>query len=200
MNKIELKREKRKNDIIQAAVELFREKGFEKVSLLEIAQKKQMGRTTIYEYFKNKNEILAAYLEKEMVNFNGKTIGALTSEGNFKSKLKKLILVQLDYTNRHQGFRELFGALAREGSEIAQSTYANLRKEHERLYRVMSEELNKAMANKEIRKISPQLFVQVIFNIFALPLHFSKGVEEAADEICAYFWQGLALDEDETDD
>lgn len=193
MSKNQIKREKKKNEIIQTAVKLFVQKGFEKVSLMEIAQEIGMGRTTIYEYFKNKNEILAAYLEKEMVTFNRKTISTINAEGHFKSKLKNLIRVQLEYANRHQGFRELYQALSREGSDIGRDTFANLRKQHEELYHTMAEELKKAMANKEIRNISPPLFGQVIFNVFALPIRFDKSVEETAQEICAYFWQGLAL-------
>lgn len=72
MGKIRLRREKKKNEIIGTAAQLFLEKGFENVALSDIAEEIKMGRTTIYEYFENKNEIMATYLEKEMSAYHAK--------------------------------------------------------------------------------------------------------------------------------
>jgi AcrR family transcriptional regulator len=56
------KREKehRRNDIINAAENLFFSKGFENVSLNEIANEVHLGRSTIYLYFENKEELFFA--------------------------------------------------------------------------------------------------------------------------------------------
>lgn len=47
-----------RNLILEASMELFVEEGFEKVSIRKIAEKIEYSPTTIYLYFKDKNEIL----------------------------------------------------------------------------------------------------------------------------------------------
>lgn len=54
------KKEKRRNEIINAAEILFFSKGYEKVSLDEIARKVDLGRSTLYLYFENKEELFFA--------------------------------------------------------------------------------------------------------------------------------------------
>ncbi|MFA0833036.1 MAG: TetR/AcrR family transcriptional regulator [Methanobacterium formicicum] len=54
------KKEKRRNEIINAAETLFFSKGYENVSLDEIARKVDLGRSTLYLYFENKEELFFA--------------------------------------------------------------------------------------------------------------------------------------------
>lgn len=56
----ERERELRRNDIIDAAEKLFFSKGYDNVSMSEIAKEADMARATIYQYFKNKKDINAA--------------------------------------------------------------------------------------------------------------------------------------------
>jgi TetR/AcrR family transcriptional regulator len=53
-------KDNRRNDILNAAESLFFSKGFENVSLNEIATKVHLGRSTIYLYFENKEELFFA--------------------------------------------------------------------------------------------------------------------------------------------
>jgi TetR/AcrR family transcriptional regulator len=54
------KKEKRRNEIINAGETLFFSKGYENVSLDEIARKVDLGRSTLYLYFENKEELFFA--------------------------------------------------------------------------------------------------------------------------------------------
>jgi AcrR family transcriptional regulator len=53
-------KEQRRNDIISAAEKLFFSRGYENVSLDEIAKKVDLGRSTLYLYFGNKEELFFA--------------------------------------------------------------------------------------------------------------------------------------------
>lgn len=63
-------REKKKREtrqaIMQAAMILFLEKGFEKTSIEELAKAAGVGKGTIYGYFQTKNDILHAFCEDEL--------------------------------------------------------------------------------------------------------------------------------------
>lgn len=58
-----------KEQIVNAATELFSLYGFEHVSMRKIAEKIEYSPTTIYNYFKNKNELLFELLKQGYVLF-----------------------------------------------------------------------------------------------------------------------------------
>lgn len=56
----ELEKEKRRNDILNAAEKLFFSKGYENVSMKDISKEVKFSRSTIYLYFENKEELFFA--------------------------------------------------------------------------------------------------------------------------------------------
>lgn len=60
------KKKKTRQAILQAAVKLFQEKGFEKTSVEELALASGIGKGTIYGYFQTKSDILKALYEDKL--------------------------------------------------------------------------------------------------------------------------------------
>lgn len=56
----ERKRQRARNAIITAAYELFDERGFDDVTVAEIAERAEVGRTTFFRYFGDKQEVVFA--------------------------------------------------------------------------------------------------------------------------------------------
>lgn len=61
--------EQRKEEIILAARELFREKGYEQTTVRDIVQKLGVAQGLFYYYFKNKEEVLFAASQKQGEDF-----------------------------------------------------------------------------------------------------------------------------------
>jgi len=59
------KKKEIRRDLIQAAVELFSEKGFRKATMREISSRAGYAAATIYNYFPNKEKILYGYFEEK---------------------------------------------------------------------------------------------------------------------------------------
>ena len=57
---------RRRHEIYGASVKLFLRKGFQETSLREIAEKAGIGKSTFYDYFKNKDEILVWGVQDEI--------------------------------------------------------------------------------------------------------------------------------------
>jgi AcrR family transcriptional regulator len=55
--------EKRRNEILTAAFEVFAEKGFHATKISDIAEKLKIGHGTFYRYFKNKLDIFSAVID-----------------------------------------------------------------------------------------------------------------------------------------
>lgn len=81
------RKESRPDEILACADKLFLEKGFEETSFSDIAKEGKMARSTIYLYFKDKNEILKAILHRSFIShksiiqheslYASKTVGEL---------------------------------------------------------------------------------------------------------------------------
>lgn len=67
----EQKKRKTKKAIINAAIRLFDEKGYEKTSIEELAKEAGIGKGTIYTYFQTKSEIFFAFCEEQLEFVHG---------------------------------------------------------------------------------------------------------------------------------
>ena len=56
----------RRNQVLDAASECFVEKGFHRAGMAEIADRAQMSSGHIYHYFKNKDDIIEAIVDREI--------------------------------------------------------------------------------------------------------------------------------------
>ena len=91
-----IEHDKRKHEILQKALDVFIEEGFEDVTFQKIADRCGITRTTLYIYFKNKREIflwsikqLTSRLEAELVSIvKNKSVSAETA---LRSMLEKII-------------------------------------------------------------------------------------------------------------
>ncbi len=91
MSAIIVDKEKKKQDIISAALKVFAEKGFTRTTIKDIAEQAGIGKGTIYEYFNDKNEIIhnSFFYFQKFFEFDIQEI--LLSDKNGISKLSELI-------------------------------------------------------------------------------------------------------------
>jgi TetR/AcrR family fatty acid metabolism transcriptional regulator len=86
----------KKDAIIQAAVSVFAEKGFYSAKVSDVAKKAGVADGTIYNYFKNKDDILISLFEKKMDYVLKQFDEALS---NIPDPIKKLQLFFSTYFN-----------------------------------------------------------------------------------------------------
>lgn len=77
----------KKNNILSAAEILFGHYGIHKTTMNEIAHKAHMGKSSLYYYFKSKEDIFAAIIQKDLNLFKVKMEKALNKAETPKSKM-----------------------------------------------------------------------------------------------------------------
>lgn len=88
--------EKRREDIIDACEHLYREKNFRDINIKEIGNVTSFTRTTIYNYFINKEEILLALFKREYKRWN-KDLAMILSKDTLSDKeFAELVANSLD--------------------------------------------------------------------------------------------------------
>lgn len=96
-----------KERILQAAFEVFSEKGFLKASIAEIAQRAKVQDSRIYKFFTNKEQLFYAVPGKYMEEILNRAKRELKGIRDATSMLSKIIWVQLDYTEQHKDITKI---------------------------------------------------------------------------------------------
>jgi AcrR family transcriptional regulator len=88
--------------ILNAALERFNHFGFVKTTVDEIARQAQVGKGTIYAYFKSKEEILLALVDREFTKGFTLVAEAMNQEKTALGKLKKMLQTSFDYFHKNK--------------------------------------------------------------------------------------------------
>jgi len=88
-----------KNRIIKEAQDIFKRFGFKKSTMDEIAAAAGKGKSTLYHYFKSKDEMFAAVVEKEGNTMFRELNKIITANIDSKLKIKKYIIKRMELIN-----------------------------------------------------------------------------------------------------
>ncbi len=101
-----------KEAILNHALAIFGRLGFNKTTMADIATESKRGRRTIYTYFKTKEEIYAAVIERETMRvISGLEQGLKTiilPDQKFSFYLNNRLLAIVDLANRHDAVKKAF--------------------------------------------------------------------------------------------
>jgi AcrR family transcriptional regulator len=81
--------------IINAASDIFSKYGYKKTTMDDIALALGKGKSSIYYYFRNKEEIFQAVLEQEVILLKTKLQKAVNRKKHHKGKLKAYIITRM---------------------------------------------------------------------------------------------------------
>ena len=87
MNQYQKTTEKKKQAIIQAALQLFKEKGFKDTSIKSIAEAAEVSPVSIYNYFGSKDNLVALCVNDLFEEITQQAEDILKSDLDFKTKL-----------------------------------------------------------------------------------------------------------------
>jgi TetR/AcrR family transcriptional regulator len=106
----ERERQQRRNDIIDAAERKFFEKGFDGVSMDEIARELELSKPTIYLYFKNKESLFLAVVMRGMAILAETFKAGVESHKTGLGKARGFIRGFFDYAKRYPDHYRLLTA------------------------------------------------------------------------------------------
>jgi AcrR family transcriptional regulator len=178
----ERKKEETRENIINCAITLFREKGYHKTSMDEIAEKVDVSKPTLYNYFQDKGAILIAYFQSVIADYGKEIKTGLRSNRGIKARLESLFDFKnqifgndIELTANYLKYRlqtifdkELFDNPDRSGLE-----------------NVILEVITEAQANGEIRGDIPAMvvtrtFLLLVTNYFLSSIYIEDASERGA--------------------
>ena len=88
--------DERRQAIVAAAWEVFRENGFERTTMSEISERLGGSKATLYGYFQSKEQLFAAALEQVIGDNFSRTTAGLWDEGDIETRLLNFGRVYLE--------------------------------------------------------------------------------------------------------
>lgn len=116
MNGFERRKEQKKSSIRQAAMELFKVHGFDKVSIGDIARKARVSHVTIYNHFGSKEELVKDVIKTAVQGLVDLSREIIESDRPFLEKLNLIVFNKARIASQYQG--ELMKLVIRDYPEM----------------------------------------------------------------------------------
>lgn len=116
MDGFERRKERKRESIRRAALELFQAHGFQKVSVSDIARKANVSQVTIYNHFGSKEGLEREVMKWLFTTMLEKYRGIIEGEGDFLEKLETIVFDKTQILSQYQG--ELVQAAIRRDPEM----------------------------------------------------------------------------------
>lgn len=181
----------RRHEIKNAALQIFKEKGFQKTSMREISEAVGMGKSTLYDFFDSKDEIIVFAYEEAMRTIIEKTKEIVATEPSLEQCLRIIMRNNLTYTleNKH-----LIGWLNTEASYLEESYQKRLHEIRYSYQDIIQSVVEKGITDRLIRKTDPALATRLLINSILSIAYTSRpsgSLEEMLEEAVNIFLYGV---------
>ena len=112
-NKIE-----RRETILNAAIDVFAQKGFHHARVSDVAKAAQVADGTIYLYFKSKDDLLISLFEEKMQQIVESFREAVCQEESAQGRLKRFVELHLNMTAEHPTLAEVLTVELRQSAKF----------------------------------------------------------------------------------
>jgi AcrR family transcriptional regulator len=98
----------RRQEILEAATRLFANKGYHGTSMSEIAKEAEFSTGSLYNFFRNKEELYFKLLEEKITALESQVYAVIEGEGGVEEKLSSFVDVLLGFFEKERDFFRIF--------------------------------------------------------------------------------------------
>jgi AcrR family transcriptional regulator len=184
---------KRRREIFDASVSIFLKKGFQETSMREIADVAGMGKSTLYDYFKTKDEIMVFVFEEELNELTSRAQKIALQNTRADKRLRQIMEMHLGFLVEN---KSLFLKLSIEAQRLkleSQKRIQNGRYVYQDLLRGLIEE---GIREGTFRKVDPLLAARLLVHTMAPVVFASRPTgtpQEMMKETLDIFFKGIAV-------
>lgn len=184
---------KRRLEIIGIAMNIFREKGFQGTPMREIAVATGMGKSSLYESFKTKDEILVFALEDEILRIIEQTQAIASLDISPDVRLKQMMEMYLNYMQTNNTLLLWLNAEAQGLSAESQKRLQEKRYAYQDIVRSIIEE---GISKGLFRKVDALLAARLLINSLISILYTSRptgSAHEMLSEVIEIILNGIKM-------
>jgi AcrR family transcriptional regulator len=184
---------KRRHEIFHQVVNVFLKKGFQETSMREIAEAAGLGKSTLYDYFKTKDEILVYYFEDQLSDLTEAAQKIAMQNKSADKRLREVVKMHLESL---QANKNLFMKLSLEAQRLkleSQSRIQDKRHAYQDLVRALIDE---GIREGAFRKVDSLLAARILITSMA-PVVFTArptgASQEVVKETMDIFFKGIEI-------
>ena len=152
-----------RQEIMAAALELFSEKGFHRVTMHEIASAAEFAVGTLYKFFENKEDLYKALILEKANEFHFALIEALESDTYVMKSIKAYLETYIRIFVEHEKFVRLYFAETRGASfNIRAGLDQELKEIHEQIMNKLSTVFKEGIRKKILVDFDPYLLATAL--------------------------------------
>lgn len=176
--------DRRRHEVFRSALPVMMQKGFSETSMREIADAAGIGKSTLYDYFRSKDEVLLFAVEEEMESMYG---GALEiSRQNLPAieKLHKILKFELEIVLQK---KEFFMQITLEAQKLgmqSQQRVMQMRYTYQDLIRSVIEQ---GIAEGSFRKVNPLLAARLLISTMSNVIYTTRPTGTPAEMLIEVF-------------
>lgn len=183
------RRKLREEELLAATEELFLEKGYEGFHFKALSEKLNVGRSTLYEYYPNKEELICSYMLKVMEQIFDEC-NRLSSNTPLQ-ELRELLYVFMKYSQIHK-IIQIIPIMNRDVSPAVERAIQRLFEYHHRLYARVMRLIDEAKEQEEIRSDIPSTIIAgIFFTAIQIPSSQESDSRSWSELIFQILYEGL---------
>jgi AcrR family transcriptional regulator len=150
--------------IAHAAAELFFKNGFNETSISQIAQKAGIGKSTIYDYFESKDEIILLLLDEPLAEVRDRAAVIADNQDSIINRIGKILGMHLDVLMRDKAF--IF-KLSFEFQRLPIAVQARHEVKRQAYQDLLLHLIEEGIGNGEFRDVDPDMVMKILLSILS---------------------------------
>ena len=182
---------KRRHEIFHQVVNVFLKKGFQETSMQEIAEAAGIGKSTLYDYFKTKDEILVYFFEDQL---NDVTEEAQKIAVQNITADKRLHQVMEKYIENLQANKNLFLKLTQESQRLRIESQNQIQKKRHAYQDLIRALIDEGIREGVFRKVNSLLSARLLISAMAPVIfgsRFTGTPQEMSNDTLDIFFKGI---------
>jgi AcrR family transcriptional regulator len=190
----EEEREQVRGRIFREASKLFLQQGFHETSMRQIAAKTRMGKSTIYDYFPSKEEILLFFVEEEIAETNAMAVSIAEENLSPTEKLRRILHSLWFDLERN---REMVALFTREAARLGEAATRRVIKKRLQFRAVLQEIIEEGITEGDFRHMDPETLASALHSLITMPFYDwlrrgeTEGGIKIADSMIDLFLNGV---------
>ncbi|WP_078408580.1 TetR/AcrR family transcriptional regulator [Priestia abyssalis] len=186
----------RRQSIIQAATKSFSLFGYKATTMDQVAKIANVGKGTIYTFFKNKEELFDQIVSTMIIEMKEVAERAMDGRQSFFEKAHHALYRILEFRTEHQLMIKLLQEEKEMGTPAVQEV---LEQVETTIVSYIKQKIEEAIEKGEIRECDPEITAFLLFKIYIALVsdwekrHESLSKEKIAELIELYFLRGLSV-------
>lgn len=177
----------RKKEIIKAATQSFSLYGYKNTTMEQVARLANVGKGTIYTFFKNKEELFNDIVTTLIEDMQAAATEAIDHNRSFRENVHQAVYKMLEYRREHQLTIKLLQEKRDFGTPAVE---AMMNKFEQSILQFIEKKVELAIERKEIRPCNPEITAFIILKLYiALIFDWEKNREPMTKKEIAHLFE-----------